>query len=83
MSKENDVPVFPVTRWDMGPLPGYNAVAMRFHFIASPMDEIESAQQTNYMVITPDMARALISDLQRHLETAEGAGFQVQQSDKH
>ncbi len=83
MSKKDDIPVFPITSWDIGPLPGYNAVAMRFHFITSPMDNIDSAQTTNYMVVTPEMAKSLISDLQKHIATAERSGYQVQQSDRH
>lgn len=28
MSQKNDIPVFPITAWQAGPLPGYGALAL-------------------------------------------------------
>ncbi|WP_312804380.1 bssS family protein [Atlantibacter hermannii] len=69
MYKKDDIPVFPVIGWHAGPLPGHDAVIMKFQFLSSPMQPIETAQETQFFSLTPDMAESLVSYLQRHIES--------------
>ncbi|WP_313069541.1 bssS family protein [Atlantibacter hermannii] len=68
MSQKDDIPVFPVTGWQAKPLPGYDALAMKFEFITSVMQPVDSATETQFFALTPEMAESLISDLQKHIE---------------
>ncbi|EFH7974188.1 bssS family protein [Escherichia coli] len=83
MSKQDDIPVFPVTGWQAGPLPGYDALVLKFQFLSSPMQSMESAQETQFFAITPEMAESLISDLQKHVLNLKNSGIQSPQEDKH
>lgn len=83
MSKENDIPVFPIAGWQAGPLPGYDALVLKLQFLSSPMQSIEAPQETQFFAITPLQVENLISDLQRHLVELKKSGIQSPQGDKH
>lgn len=83
MSQKDDIPVFPITGWQAGPLPGYGALALKFQFLSSPMQQMESAQETQFFALTPEMAESLIADLQRHIHNLRNAGIHSPREDKH
>lgn len=83
MSKQDDIPVFPVSGWQVGPLPGYDALVLKLQYLSSPMQQLEEAQETQFFAITPEMAEALISDLQKHIQTVRNSGIHSPEGDKH
>ncbi|WGM04520.1 bssS family protein [Arsenophonus nasoniae] len=83
MSKKNDIPTFPIAGWKIGPLPGYDALALKFQFLSSPMQSINEAQETQFFIINPQMARTLIADLTKHIDTVEKSAIQSPQGDTH
>ncbi|ECJ2444980.1 bssS family protein [Salmonella enterica subsp. enterica serovar Hermannswerder] len=83
MSQKDDIPVFPVSGWQAGPLPGYSALALKFQFLSSPMQPMETAQETQFFALTPEMTEALISDLRRHIETLKKSGIHSPQGETH
>ncbi|WP_129991865.1 bssS family protein [Rahnella sp. CFA14(1/10)] len=83
MSNKSDIPIFPIAGWKIGPLPGYDALVMKFQFLTSPIQPIEEAQETQFFGLTPDIARALISELQKHIDTVEKFDSSVPTSEKH
>ncbi|EEW39158.1 hypothetical protein HMPREF0484_4786 [Klebsiella pneumoniae subsp. rhinoscleromatis ATCC 13884] len=83
MSKQNDIPTFPVEGWTAGPLPGYDALVLKLQYLSSPMQPIETAHETEFFALTPEMAEALISDLQRHIETLRTSGVHSPQEGRH
>ncbi|CAJ0994595.1 hypothetical protein SODG_006408 [Sodalis praecaptivus] len=83
MSKKDDIPVFPVTGWKAGPLRGYDALTLKFQYLSSPMQPIEEAQETQFLGITTQMARTLIADLQKHIDSLENSAIQSPEGDKH
>ncbi|HDU1488328.1 TPA: bssS family protein [Klebsiella pneumoniae] len=83
MSKQNDIPTFPVAGWTAGPLPGYDALVVKFQYLSSPMQPMESAQETEFFALTPEMTEALISDLQRHIDTLRKSGIHSPREGKH
>lgn len=83
MSKKDDIPVFPVAGWKVGPLPGYDALVFKLQFLTSPTQPLEEAQETQFFGITPDMARVLITELERNIETVEKSSSTIHPSEKH
>nr|WP_215196030.1 bssS family protein [Escherichia coli] len=81
--KKNDIPVFPITAWQAGPLPGYGALALKFQYLTSPMQPLDSAQETQFFALTPEMTETLISDLRRHIETLKKSGIHSPQENRH
>ncbi len=53
MSNKDDIPVFPVSGWQAGPLPGYDALILKFQYLTSPMQPLESAQETQFFCTYP------------------------------
>ncbi|MEV9344383.1 hypothetical protein AB0175_03335 [Klebsiella pneumoniae] len=47
------------------------------------MQPIETAHETEFFALTPEMAEALISDLQRHIETLRTSGVHSPQEGRH
>lgn len=83
MHTQEDPPIFFVTGWKIGPLPGYDALVIKFQYVTSPLQAFETAQETQFFGITPEMARTLISDLEKYIETEEKSASQIPQYDKH
>lgn len=83
MSKKDDIPVLPVAGWQAGPLPGYDALVLKFQFLSSPMQKLDEAQESQFFAMQPNMVRNLISDLTKHLETLEKSGVQSPLEKKH
>ncbi|HHQ6722187.1 TPA: bssS family protein [Serratia fonticola] len=83
MSKKTDISIFPVTGWKIGPLPGYDALVLKFQFLTSPTQPLEEAQETQFFGITPDIAKAMIADLKKHIETVEKSSGAIHPSEKH
>ncbi|HDL6960501.1 TPA: bssS family protein [Yersinia enterocolitica] len=83
MSKKDDIPVFPVTGWQAGPLPGHDMLILKFQFLSSPMQKLDEAQESQFYAMQPAMVRNLISDLTRHLEALEKYGVQFPPGKKH
>ncbi|QGX91226.1 bssS family protein [Tatumella sp. TA1] len=83
MSNKDDIPVFPVAGWKVGPLPGYDSVVLKFQYLVSPMQPLEQAQETQFFAVTTEMAEQLISELQKHVHTLKSSGVQSPQEPKH
>ncbi|HFP4394065.1 bssS family protein [Escherichia coli] len=83
MSQKDDIPVFPVTGWQAGPLPGYDVLALKFQFQASPMQPTDSEQETPFFVLSPEMVDSLILDLHRHIETLKKVSIHSKQKNWH
>ncbi|HGJ5854898.1 hypothetical protein [Arsenophonus nasoniae] len=56
---------------------------MKFQFLSSPMQSINEAQETQFFIINPQMARTLIADLTKHIDTLEKSAIQSPQGDTH
>jgi hypothetical protein len=83
MSDETEVLLFPVARWDFGPLPSMGMVTIRPHFLVSPMQRLEEAQPSRYYALTTVQVRALIHDLQKALATLESHAESADGYQKH
>lgn len=66
--ENEEISVFPVTRWDAGPIPAMGFFMWRPHYIASPMQSIDSATPSRFYALTPMQLRALAQTM---LEAAD------------
>jgi hypothetical protein len=66
-----DIPIFPVSAWDLGPAPSMDLVTFRPHFLSHPQQTPDEAQISRFYALTPVQARALVDDLQRALHVLE------------
>lgn len=75
-----DIPLFPIAGWQLGPIHQYGLVALTFDFLSHPMQKIEESQQSQMFALTADQARELIQRLQSaldQLDSGEGQGHGV------
>jgi biofilm regulator BssS len=70
--EETIIPTFPVTAWEVGPVPSYDIVLIRFRYIASPMQKLEEAQWDRRYVLSPAKVRDLIGELEKALRHLQG-----------
>lgn len=63
----DDIPVFPVTGYTIGPIPSMGIVVIRFPFLASPMQEIDKADPGRTYALTPVQAREVRDSIDRAL----------------
>ncbi|HGG6232270.1 TPA: bssS family protein [Salmonella enterica subsp. enterica serovar Enteritidis] len=83
MSDENRIPIFPVTGWKTGPVQSGDCVVLKFEYITSPMQGLESAQSTQFFGLTPQMVENLITDLQKSINSLKSDGNAPCQAEKH
>lgn len=70
----DNIPLFPVAGWAIGPLPSYGAVTVKFDFLTSPMQSPQDANEGRYYALTPQQATELAHKLleaARRLEMIE------------
>lgn len=69
MEQTNDDLSFPVTGWDVVALPAYESVAIRLHYISSPMQSLDDAHLSNVYALYPaqaiELAQKIIEAAQR------------------
>lgn len=80
---ENDVALFPVAGWEIGPIPSLGLVMIQPHFLTHPMQRPEEANAGRRYALTPLQARELSDALQRALAKLESAGPPTGSGPKH
>lgn len=83
MSNNEEIPIFPVARWDFGPVPSLGLITIRPHFLSGPMQAMEQAQASRFYALTKSQARELIEDLQKALQKLETHGESAAGHQKH
>lgn len=71
---KDDVPLFPVAGWEIGPLPSLGVVMIQPHFLTHPMQRPEEANSGRRYVLTPQQALELAGAIQRALQKLESNG---------
>lgn len=67
-----NIPLFPVSAWSVGPIDSYGAVTIKFDFLTHPMQSLDEANQGRHYLLMPVQAAELAQKIQqalRHLET--------------
>lgn len=68
---ENEIPLFPVASWKIGPVYIHGLIAFCPDFLDGPGQNPDEAHQGRHYALTPVQVRALISDLQKQLQKLE------------
>jgi hypothetical protein len=78
-----NIPLFPVTEWKIGPIPSMQIIAFRPSFLSHSMQPISEAQPSRFYALTPAQARDLISEMQKALHVLESTGYEAMPGEKH
>ena len=83
MKKEDDIPLFPVASWQLGPVPSLGIVTFRPNFLTNLSQRPDEANEGRYYALTPVQVQGLIQDLSAALEKLQKAEFQPVPGHKH
>jgi biofilm regulator BssS len=75
--QEETFPVFPVSAWQIGPVPSYGIVVVRFAFLAHSLQKLDEAEWGRRYALQPNKVRELIQELERSLRHLESAAPQA------
>lgn len=75
MNNEDEITLYPVASWKVGPVLPHGVVTLRPDFLTHPFQRLDEANAGRYYALTPAQVRALIQDLSAALEMLETAGF--------
>lgn len=67
----DNIPIFPVSGWDAGPVPSMGIMVIRFHFLAHPLQKLEEADPGRNYALTPPQLRELRDAIDRALVKLE------------
>jgi Lon protease-like protein len=79
----DEIPLFPVTEWLIGPVLPLNLVIFRPRFLSHSMQSMEEAQPSRHYALTPQQARDLIGDIQKALEKLDNSATPAQPGHRH
>lgn len=83
MSNENKIPISPVTAWEAGHVESTDCVVLKFEYLTSPMQALESVQSTQFFGLTTQMVESLIAALQESINSLKSEGNVPSQAQKH
>ena len=81
--KPHEIPLFPLSGWTIGLLKEKGALIFQAHYLATPFDTPDQAQQGLTHVMTPDQARELAQKLIDTAHAAETLYAEVAPKQKH
>lgn len=68
----DNIPLFPVSAWAVGPIDAYGAVTIKFDFLTHSLQSVDEANEGRHYLLMPAQAAELVEKIQkalRHLET--------------
>lgn len=65
---QSEIPIFPVAEYEVGPVPSYGVVLVRFAFLASPLQRLDEAARGRHYALTMPQALALRDELTSAIE---------------
>lgn len=83
MQGENEIPLYPVASWQIGPVYIHGIVTFRPNFLDAPNQNPDDAHYGRHYALTPVQVRDLISDLQKALHNLEKSETQGQTKQTH
>lgn len=74
MNQQATSPSFPVTGWDIGPIPHLKCVALRPHYLSSPMQDHSAPHIGNLLLIEVGQAVQLAHAILTSAKLLESTG---------
>ncbi|MCR4297472.1 MAG: hypothetical protein NUV75_01780 [Gallionella sp.] len=81
--EQDELPLFPVTEYEVRAIPAYGALFIRFGFLSHSMQGIEEADPGRRYVFHPAQAREVRDAIDRALHALENAGPQDAPGERH
>ncbi|WP_185856306.1 bssS family protein [Vreelandella populi] len=79
----NNISLFPVSGWQIGPVPLHDIIALKLHFLSHPLQKNEEAQESQMFAMTPAQGRELIDRIQAAIEVLENSDAQGSGLERH
>ncbi|GAA0693796.1 hypothetical protein [Vreelandella titanicae] len=79
----DDISLFPVAGWQIGPVPSYDLIALKLHFLSHPLQKSEEAQESQMFAMTPAQGRELIERIQAAIDVLESSDAQGTGVERH
>lgn len=83
MDNQDEIPVFPVAGWAIGPLPAFGAITIRLDFLSNQLQDTSAPNIGRHYGLLPDQARELVAAINSALEKVENAPQQAPQGPRH
>lgn len=80
---EMEVPLFPVTGWEIGPVVAHEVIMIRPAFVSGALQKLSESDPGRRYVLTPVQARELVAGIERALGALESAGPQAGPGSRH
>jgi biofilm regulator BssS len=74
---DEEIPVFPVSAWEIGPVPSLGMVLIRFGFLSHQLQKPNESQWDRRYALSPEITRKLIAELGNVLDRLEKLGPQA------
>ena len=75
-SKQDELPLFPVSEWEIGHVPAHEIIFLRLAFLSHSMQPLTESDPRRRYALTSVQLRELIPALERALHKLESAGTQ-------
>ncbi|MCD1588975.1 hypothetical protein K7H09_23515 [Halomonas sp. IOP_14] len=72
----DDISLFPVAGWQIGPVPSHDIIALKLHFLSHSLQKTEEAQESQIFAMTPAQGRELIERIQAAIDVLESSDAQ-------
>lgn len=79
----DNIPLFPVAGWAIGPIPAHNAVVVKFDFLTNLMQSPEEANEGRHYLLTPQQATELAQKILEAVHRLETIGAQAPLGPQH
>lgn len=79
----NEISLFPVAGWQIGPVPTHDIIALKFQFLSHALQKNEEAQESQMFAMTPAQGRELIERIQAAIDVLEKSDSQGSAFPRH
>lgn len=80
---QDEIPLFPVCGWSIGPILVHDAVTIKFDFLTNLMQPVNEANQGRHYLLASAQAKELVEKIQKALHYLETAEPQLLPSQTH
>lgn len=74
---QEQIPLFPVAAWSIGPVPSLGLVTIKFDFLTNLMQDSNTPNPGRHYALTPAQAQELVTKIQSALHVLENTSPQA------
>jgi biofilm regulator BssS len=79
----DEIPLFPIAGWSIGPIPAHNAVVLKFDFLTHSMQALDHANESRHYLLTPQQAQIVAEKILSALRQLENGAPQSPLGPRH